>query len=701
MPDQLASTPLIALRALALDLETTGLDSRKARMIEFGAVPIEGGKLLREASISRLVDCGEPIPPVATSVHGIGNADLVGQPAFGAVAPEIEGALAGRVAIGHTVGFDLAILAKERERAGLPPLKVAALDVRVLAQLVSRDLPSYSLEGLAAWLGVEAGERHRALGDAETAARIFLALVPRLREAGVRTLGEALARSKAVSDAIAGAQPVEWSLEGGLAQEPLARLDQYPYRHRISEVMSAPPYVLPPTARLQDALAELARRRFSSVLVGHDLSQASEIGIVTERDIMRALAEKGAAALDLPLAALASRPLITAPAEALIYRAIGRMAGRNIRHLAATGSDGAVVGMVSARDLLKLRSGSAIALGDEVDRATDVASLAAAFAKLPALARALVADSLDARSIALVIAREVGAMTRRAAQLAEAELAAGGEGPAPCPYAVLVLGSAGRGESLLALDQDNALIFAQGDPDGPEDRWFARLGARMCAILHEVGVPLCKGGVMASQPAFRGSEATWRGRIEHWFSRASPEDLLAVDIFFDFRVVHGDQAMGRRLWTAMWDGARHQRGFLRQLAEAAGATGSHVTLFGRLRTDDRGRFDLKLGALKGIVTAARVLAIRHGVLAHGTAERLSGVAAKAEGGGRDLAGLDEDHRLALGLILRRQLADIAEGTSPGNHVAARDLTAEETRDLKAAFGRQAGIATLMRDALGD
>jgi hypothetical protein len=39
------------------------------------------------------------------------------------------------------------------------------------------------------------------------------------------------------------------------------------------------------------------------------------------------------------------------------------------------------------------------------------------------------------------------------------------------------------------MDQDNALIFAQGEPDGREDRWFAALGAQINDILHEAGVP--------------------------------------------------------------------------------------------------------------------------------------------------------------------------------------------------------------------
>ena len=75
-----------------------------------------------------------------------------------------------------------------------------------------------------------------------------------------------------------------------------------------------------------------------------------------------------------------------------------------------------------------------------------------------------------------------------------------GKGNTPVPYAVLVLGSAGRGESLHA-DQDNAFVYAEGEPDGPEDRWFAEAGAHMADVLHEVGIPYCDGGVMARIPA--------------------------------------------------------------------------------------------------------------------------------------------------------------------------------------------------------
>ena len=109
-----------------------------------------------------------------------------------------------------------------------------------------------------------------------------------------------------------------------------------------------------------------------------------------------------------------------------------------------------------------------------------------------------------------MISRELGALTRQAAVIAERIMRERGHGEPPCGYAMIVLGSAGRGESLLAMDQDNAVIFEQGEPDGEQDRWFAMLGTHVADILHEVGVPYCKGGVMASNAPWRGSVATWQ-----------------------------------------------------------------------------------------------------------------------------------------------------------------------------------------------
>ena len=277
------------------------------------------------------------------------------------------------------------------------------------------------------------------------------------------------------------------------------------------------------------------------------------------------MAIEGEGALKLGIEQFMSRPLATIPSDAYVYRAIGRMSRLKIRHLGVTDESGFVTGALSARDLLRLRAGEAVSLGDEIDEADTVPALGAAWAKLPHVSASLLAEGLSAREIAAIISRELGALTRQAAVIAERRMLEAGDGDPPCPYVMTVLGSAGRGESLLAMDQDNAIAFERGEPDGPEDQWFARLGKHVADILNEVGVPYCKGGVMASNAPWRGSIATWQARIADWITRSRPQDLLSVDIFFDMRGVYGRLGLADALWRDAFD-AREGADRVRQAA---------------------------------------------------------------------------------------------------------------------------------------
>ena len=670
MREVVRNTPLFALDAVVLDTETTGLDPRTARLVEVGAVRLAGGAVRADEVFQRFVRQDGPLPAAAKAVHGIGDAELAGAPAFAEVRTELERFIDGRPVIGHTIGFDLAVFRRECERARLAPAAWRVIDTRLLAEIANPQLAEFSLEVLAAWLGVAVTHRHRAVADAKLTAAIFLALVPHLRGSGIRTLGEAQEACRGLTRALETYHRAGWvEPTRDLAEADRhgigRRLDSYPYRHAVRDVMRRPPCFVDAERPLREALALLVDRVISSVFVGSP-ETPSGVGIATERDMLRAVRLRGAAALEEPIRSIASRPLITVPAASFVYRALGRMRRFDIRHLAAVDERGAIVGALSARDLLRLRTDAAVALGDDLDEAKDVAALARAWAKVPAMAASLLAEEVRARDIAGVIASELGALTRRAGELAEAELAAMGRA-APCPYALMVLGSAGRGESLLALDQDHAVIFAEGEPDGPEDRWFAEFGRRVGDILHEVGVPYCPGGVMSGEPGFRGSLATWRGRIGHWISRASPDDLLSVDIFYDFRPVHGDGALAAMLWDEAWRAAEGAFGFLKLLAETNSVQEDPFGFLGRLKSED-GRIDLKRHGLRPIVSSARLLALRHGIAERSTLARIEGVRALKVGGAADLAAAIDIQERMLGLILRAQLADISGGKTPSNRV---------------------------------
>ncbi len=699
------ATPLIALDAFVIDTETTGLDPGKARVVEIAALPLKAGRLDERAALRRLVHPGEPIPPQASRIHGIDDADVAGAPGFAAVWPEFAAALSGSVLIGHTLGFDLALLKRECARAGLTWHAPRTLDTCLLAEVAEPNLGGYTLEHLSSWLGVEVDGRHSALGDAVLTGRIFLALIPKLREGNIRTLAEAEQACLALTHVLEEQHRAGWHEPVAAPRESedsaLARIDPFPYRHRVADVMGTPPQFIASDVSLAEALRRMGQERISSLLVSANDADGPkrprDTGIITERDVLRAIDAHGAEALTRPVGSFANKPLVAVSAAAFVYRALSVMNRFAFRHLGVENETGEICGIVTSRDLLRLRAQEATILGDVLDRADEVPALAAAWARLPQAVGALLAEDVSGRDIAAVISRELGALTRRAGVLAERRMQAEGQGAPPCPYALCVLGSGGRGESLLAMDQDNAIVFAEGDPGSAADRWFARLGDIVADILHEVGVPYCEGGVMAKNEQWRGSLATWRARVADWIGRSRPQDLLSVDIFFDLVGVHGEAALAQEIWLGAFDAARGNAGFAKLLAAASGDTPSGLTMFGGLRSDN-GRIDLKKFGLFGIVSAARVLAVCHHLLERSTPARLAAAAALGRGQ-HDLDALARAQALFLDLIVEQQVADVQAGFPPSNKVAVRRLSRERRKALREALGAVRYLDALTRDLL--
>lgn len=695
------ATPLIALDAVALDTETTGLDTAKALIVQIGAIAVSRGRILDGRQIEMLVDPEIAIPSASTRIHGITNAMVRNAPAFAAAWTAVQAFVESRIIIGHAIGFDLSMLEREATRAGLSWVKPRSLCVRLLARLVEPGQTDLSLDAIAARLGIAIEDRHSALGDARAAAEIFVALLPKLQERGIRTLAEAERACMEQRAELETGHRAGWAEPVSRPAPPSFRsVDPFAYRHRVGELMSSPPVVVAPSVSVNDAIALMISRRISSLFVADPAEPGQSLdayGIVTERDVMRLLASDGEKALAMFVGDVASRPLASIREQAFAYRAVGRMDRLRIRHLAVRHEDGRLAGVVSARDLLKLRASAAINLDDTIEHAASPAEMAAAWAMLPGVADALIAERIDARAIAEIVSEELCAMTRRAAILAEAEMAGEGHGPPPCPFAVLVLGSGGRGESLLAADQDNAIVFAEGDPDGPADRWFARLGEKIADLLDQSVVPYCKGGVMAKNAMWRGSLAHWKKRVADWIGRSRPQDLLNVDIFFDLRPVHGDLALGEALFAHAYELAHTRPEFAKLLGEQV-APGNPFTLFGGLQLEG-GRIDLKLHGLFPVVAMARTLAIRHGIRARSTRERLEALIGLDIGGDEDMTAMLSAHSVLLALLLAQQSRDLYAGLPVSNRVELAKLDKAQRAELKAALKALQPAPDLVRDLM--
>lgn len=107
-----------------------------------------------------------------------------------------------------------------------------------------------------------------------------------------------------------------------------------------------------PTTSVAIAVKLLADRRIGAlVVVG---AEQSVVGIISERDIVQALAARGAAALDLPLTEVMTRKVATCVPSDTITSIMGRMTDGKFRHVPVV-EQGRLTGIVSIGDVVKKR----------------------------------------------------------------------------------------------------------------------------------------------------------------------------------------------------------------------------------------------------------------------------------------------------------------------------------------------------------
>jgi DNA polymerase-3 subunit epsilon len=167
---------LTLTRPLAvLDVETTGTDPARDRVVELALL------ILRPDRTHHLyqmrLNPGVPIPPAATAVHGIGDADVRDAPTFAAVAPGLVRRLTGCDLAGFGIAsFDLPLVCAEFARAGVPFGLVGRAVLDALAVYRRHEARTLSA-AVRFYLGREHTAAHAAAADSVAAAGVLDAQV--------------------------------------------------------------------------------------------------------------------------------------------------------------------------------------------------------------------------------------------------------------------------------------------------------------------------------------------------------------------------------------------------------------------------------------------------------------------------------------------------------------------------------------------
>ena len=170
-----ANLPTLERTFVALDLETTGLDADREKIIQVGAVKFCGDRVLDR--FDTFVNPGRAIPDFIQRLTGIRPDQVSRAPHFSAVSQGLESFIADHAVIGHNVTFDLRFL--ETHGLNLPNARYDTWD---LASFVLPRNAEYSLIALARQFGLEHQRAHQAIDDADATRQLFVTLLRKASE---------------------------------------------------------------------------------------------------------------------------------------------------------------------------------------------------------------------------------------------------------------------------------------------------------------------------------------------------------------------------------------------------------------------------------------------------------------------------------------------------------------------------------------
>lgn len=145
-----------------IDLETTGINCHKDRIIEVGALFIEDSLCIDK--IDYLVNPECDIKSSVVNLTGITNEIVSGSPTIDVVLPDLISRINRKTIIGHNVIFDLSFLKEACKQLSID-FEYKYIDTLELSKKVIKGLPSYCLENICLAFGIKNEKAHRALSD--------------------------------------------------------------------------------------------------------------------------------------------------------------------------------------------------------------------------------------------------------------------------------------------------------------------------------------------------------------------------------------------------------------------------------------------------------------------------------------------------------------------------------------------------------
>jgi DNA polymerase-3 subunit epsilon len=166
---------------IAIDCETTGLDSRHAELVSIAAVPVKQGRVLTSQALDIKLEAPDSLEGSSIRIHRLRPVDLDEGESVVATLEQLLDFIGNRPLVGWCVDFDVAMVNRYLRPLMGFDLPNTTIELSSLYQKKMRHWkpelePDLHFDAMAAALQVPVMERHTARGDAVTAALMYLQL---------------------------------------------------------------------------------------------------------------------------------------------------------------------------------------------------------------------------------------------------------------------------------------------------------------------------------------------------------------------------------------------------------------------------------------------------------------------------------------------------------------------------------------------
>ena len=456
----------------------------------------------------------------------------------------------------------------------------------------------------------------------------------------------------------------------------------------VEKVCSRPVVTCSPDLGLIEMARLMMVKNISGIIiVEHD----RPVGIVSLRDLRDLIANSADEISTLTVRNVMKTSLVTIRSSDYLFKAIFLMAKHTIHRLVVLDEFDRLTGVVTDTDLLRIQTSSPLYLVQEIESANSIEQLHALGQKMTGMLRFALKTNADVQSLIQLIAQFNDALTLRLIYILDRYH----EIRLPSGAAYLSLGSEGRQEQTLRTDQDSAIVY-RDDLSGDDIAQIRCFAKNIASSLESIGVRLCPGNMMASNPEWCHSLSEWKQLVDQWISCTDPDATVHFGVFQDLRVLHGEVSFEIELRTHIRECARNNSIFYPSMAKNIVCFNPPIGMFGRLlvekKGEQRGKLDLKKGGLFALSRGTSLISLEAGIVGGTTWSKLERLQQLHFVSDHDLEIIRDAFTFLIKLRLEKQLIAQSSGKEPDNFIDPLVLPDHQRDNLRTALQ---GVDTLL------